>query len=114
MSEEITTESKLLTKQEATAFFSEFYGGEHHLPRGGIKDWGDGWCVHHDQGDLATYDSDGLTNLVFMAHDKCIRVSVQPHAFKTIRIAIWRRKREGSLSRRHPTLDQAIEKFTTK
>lgn len=108
---EPVTESKYLTKEEATAFFSEFYGGEHHLPRGGVKDWGDGWCVHHDQGDLATFDSDRLTMLVLMAHDKCIRVSVQPHAFKTLRIAIWKRQRDGNISSRHSTIEQAIESF---
>lgn len=105
------TESRHLTKEEAVAFFAEFYGGEHHFPRGGVKDWGTGWCVNHDQGDLATYDFDRLTKLVIMAHDKCIRVSVQPHQFKTLRIAIWKRAREGGLSLRHPTLEQAIESF---
>ena len=105
------TENRHLTKEEATAFFSEFYYGEHHLPRSGVKDWGEGWCVHHDQGDLATFDSSDLTRLVLMGHDKCIRVSVQPHAFKTLRIAIWKRQPEGSLSKRHPTIEQAIEKY---
>lgn len=105
------TESKHLTKEEATAFFAEFYGGEHHFPKGGVKDWGDGYCVIHDQGDLATYDWDKLTRLVLMGHDKCIRVAVYPCAFKTLRIAIWKRKREGNMSSRHPTLEQAIEKF---
>lgn len=114
MSEEQVTESNHLTKEEATAFFAEFYGGEHHLPRGGVKDWGNGWCVHHDQGDLATYDFNKLTKLVIMAHDQCIRVSIQPHAFKTMRIAIWKRKREGTVSERHPTLEQAIDFFRPK
>lgn len=104
-------ENKHLTKEEATAFFAELYGGEHHFPKGGIKSWGSGWCVHHDQGDLATYDFDRLTKLVFMAHDKCYRVSVHPHAFKTLRISVWKRQRVGDMSTRHPTLEQAIESF---
>lgn len=95
----------------AKAFFVEFYGGEHHFPRSGIKEWGYGYCVHHDQGDLSTYDFNRLTKLVLMAHDDCIRVAIQPHAFKTVRISIWQRKREGAMSERHPTLEQAIEMF---
>lgn len=105
------TESKYLTKEEATAFFAEFYGGEHHFPKGGVKQFGNGFCVIHDQGDLATYDFDKLTRLVFMGHDKCMRVGVHPNAFKTLRIAIWKRQREGGMSSRHPTLEQAIESF---
>lgn len=112
MSED-TIESKHLTKEEATAFFSELYGGQHHFPKGGVKEFGYGWCVNHDQGDLATYDYDKLTKLVIMAHDQCVRVSVMPHAFKTLRISIWKREREGGMSQRHPTLEQAIEKFRT-
>lgn len=100
-----------LTRQEAIDFFAEFYGGEHHFPKGGVKEFGDGWVVNHNQGDLATYDFDKLTNLVIMAHDKCIRVSVFPYNFNTLRIAIWKRQREGGMSLRHPTIEQAIEKF---
>lgn len=105
------TESKHLTKDQAEDFFAEFYGGKHHFPKGGVKEWGYGWCVNHDQGDLATYDYNALTRLVLMGHDKCIRVSIQPHAFKTLRIVIHKREREGGMSSRHPTIEQAIETF---
>lgn len=100
-----------LTKEEAIEFFSEFYGGEHHIPNCEVKQFGYGWCVHHDRGDMATYDFSNLTRLVFMAHDKCIRVSVEAIRNGIIRIAIWKRDREGSIDQRHPTLEQAIETF---
>lgn len=100
-----------MTKEQAVEFFSEFYGGQHHFPKGGVKAWGEGFCVVHDQGDLATYDWDKLTRLVLMAHDQCIRVSIFPNAFKSLRIAIWKREREGGLSKRHPTIEEAIELY---
>lgn len=105
------TESKHLTKEEATAFFAEFYQGEHHIPKGGVKEFGYGWMVEHDRGELATYDGNSLTRLVLMAHEKCIRVGVSPLGKTTLEIAIWKRQREGCMSERHPTLEQAIESF---
>lgn len=100
-----------LTETEATDFFSEFYGGEHHIPGYKPKRFGPGWCVNHDRGDLATFDFNQLTRLVFMAHDKCIRVGLNAKRNNIIEIAIHKRQREGGMSERHPTLEQAIEKF---
>lgn len=111
MAEEKVTESKHLTKEEATAFFSELYYGEHHIPKHQVFEFGYGWMVKHDRGDLATFDYNDLTRLVLMAHDKCIRVSVSPLNKSVLQIAIWKRQREGPMAERHPTLEQAIEKF---
>ena len=99
-----------LTLEEATEFFSEFYSGEHHIP-GKVKEFGYGWQVNHDRGDLATYDYNQLTRLVFMAHEKCIRVSIMASSPRHIKIAIWKRQREGGMSERHPTLEQAINSW---
>jgi hypothetical protein len=104
-----------LTLDEATQFFSEFYGGEHHIPGYKVKPFGYGFVVLHDQGDLATFDSYGLTKLVLMAHDKCIRASVSPHNSGKIKICIWKRQgREGNFSRRHPTIETAIQDWRNK
>lgn len=102
-----------LTKEEATEFFSEFYYGEHHIPKHQVFEFGYGWMVRHDRGDLSTFDYNQLTRLVIMAHDKCIRVSIMPLSKAALQICIWKREREGSMSERHPTLEQAIEKFRT-
>ncbi len=109
MSTEVVQEIPHLTLEQATAFFSEFYGGEHHIP-GKIKQWGYGWSVNHDRGGLSTYDYDQLTRLV-LAHDKLIRVEVSPSSPRHLKIAIWQREKEGSMSRRHPNLQTAIERF---
>jgi len=100
-----------LTIEEATEFFSEFYRGEHHIPNYKPKQYGYGFCVCHDRGGLATFDFNELTRLVIMAHDKCIRVEIMPKGRDTMIIGIWKREREGSMSHRHPTLEDAIEAF---
>jgi len=98
-----------LSEAEAIAFFSEFYRGEHHFPAK-VKPYGPGWSISHF-GPLATFDSDDLTRLVFLAHDRCIRVQVEQGGPNRIRIAIWKRVREGCLYERHPTIEQALKSF---
>lgn len=109
------TENRDLTIEEATAFFSKFYRGVHHIPNSGIKEHGPGWAVNHDRAPLATFDFSDLTRLVILAHDECIRVEVTAVRQNIIRIAIWKRQgRDGSISERHPTIEQAIETFRGK
>ena len=98
-----------LSIEEATAFFSAFYRGEHHFPAK-LKPYGEGWAMSHF-GSLATFDDDGLTRLVLLAHDRCIRVQVEQGGPNRLRIAIWKREREGSMYERHPTIEAAIEAF---
>ena len=97
------------SEEEATEFFAEFYRGEHHFPSK-IKKFGEGWAMSHF-GAMATFDFDELSRLVFLAHDRCIRVQIEQGGPNRIRIAIWRRVREGDRYNRHPTLEQAIEGF---
>ena len=97
-----------LTKEEAIDFFAELYGGKHHIPRGGVKDFGCGFSVNH-YGDLSTFDFDKLTRLVFLAHDRCIRVEVSNSGPRMVKISIWKRHgREGDMWYRHPTIEQAL------
>lgn len=92
---------------EAVDFFSEFYRGKHHIPESGIKEWGYGWFVSH-YGTLSTFDFDALTRLVFMAHDKCIRVEVGASGPRRVKIMIHKRRREGDMMERHPTIETAL------
>lgn len=106
------SDKKHLTLQSATAFFSEFYRGEHHIPGYKVHPFGYGFRVKHDVGGLSTFDFNELTRLVLMAHRDCIRVSVSPLSFRFLSIEIWQRQgTEGSISERHPTIEQAIELF---
>lgn len=100
-----------MSSDEAKQFFGWFYHGEHHIPST-IKPFGSGWVVIHNRGDLATFDFNGLTRLVLMAHAKQIRVSIMPYNFNSFKIAIWQRKLEGAFDERHPTIETAIADFT--
>ncbi len=65
--------------------------------------------VYHN---LATYDSDALTRLVFAAHDRCCRVSIVPCNPARLTIQVHPRKRDGDgLSDRHPTIADAEAKY---
>lgn len=103
-----------LTEAEAEKFFSELYHGSHHIPDQKVHEFGRGWMVKHDRGDLATYDFNDLTRLVLMAHRDCYRASIMNHGPRAMKIAIWKRQRNGSMSQRHPTIEQAIESFMPK
>lgn len=102
----------ILTEEEATSFFAEFYRGEHHFPSK-LKPFGEGWSMGHF-GTLSTFDFDELTRLVLLAHEKCIRVEISQGGINRLRIAIHKRAREGSIYQRHPTIEQAIEKYTER
>ena len=50
-----------------------------------------------------------------MAHEKCIRIELIGYSSRKIRIAIWKRNgRDGNISRIHPTIEDALDKFRTK
>ena len=99
-----------MKKETAIGFFSEFYYGEHHIPNE-IKPCGDGWMVNHDRGSLATYDFNQLTWLVLMAHEKCIRVEINPIRNGILQIKLHQREREGTITTAHPTIEAAIINF---
>ena len=107
-----------MTKEEAVRFFSTLYFGEHHIPaRGccgvhGVREFGPGsWYVNH-HGDMATYDYDLLTRLVFLAHDSCYRASVENGGPRQVKIVIWKRSgRGGGICHGHPTIEYALEKW---
>lgn len=96
-----------LEKEEAVAFFIEFYRGEHHFPSE-LKPFGEGWSMSH-LGVMATFDGNDLTRLVFLAHKHCIRAQIEQGGPNRLRIALHKRQREGSLYERHPTIEQALE-----
>lgn len=84
--------------------------GDHHL-YGKIKPFGFG--IEYNTGqDLSTYDFNHLTRLVFMAHDRMIRVSVMPSGPGMIKIACWKRQlRDGDIVKSHPNLAMAISEY---
>ena len=98
----------IMTKEQAVEFFTIFYNGEHHFPSE-IKECGHGWSMIHKYGGFATFDYSNLTKLVLMAHRYCVRVELDTYGVNKMKISIWKRKPEGSISERHPTIEQAIQ-----
>lgn len=89
------------------------FQGIYHISREiGKVDWANPtWIAVNLRKDLATYDFDELTRLVFLAHAFCLRVSIESSSPQTIRLMFHQRQRDGSLYQRHPTLDEAVETF---
>lgn len=99
-----------MSEEEALGFFGHLFGGRHHIPSGGVKEWGLGWEVNF-YGDLSTWDFDVLTRLVFLAHDRAFRVELGNGGPRRIKIIIHKRVRTGGISERHPTIDEALERW---
>lgn len=98
-----------LEKQEAIEFFSALFNGEHHIPKS-LKEFGYGWSV--DMGnDFSTYDFNLMTKLVVLAHDRCIRATIQGKSKNTVTIGIHKRDRAkaGSMCEFHPELEDAVK-----
>ena len=61
--------------------------------------------------ELATFDFIALTNFVFLCHEARIRGSISHHSPRHIQISLHEREAQGSVSRRHPNLFEAIQAF---
>lgn len=84
------------------------YGGHHHLRP--VKAFGVGVAMNIWRGRLATFDFDGLTHLVVLAHDRAIRVEIEPAGPSYVKLVLhFRGKREGKFSERHPTLEEHVK-----
>lgn len=59
-------------------------------------------------GHLATFDFMPLTTLVFLCHDARIRLQIEPAGPRGLRLSFWQRQATGSMSKRHPDLEEAI------
>lgn len=57
---------------------------------------------------LATFDFTGLTKLVFLCHEARIRGEISANGFKHVEITLSERVADGSMSIRHPGLQEAV------
>lgn len=94
----LMTEDQLYCRQ----MLSVWVGGDHRLDK--IEPFGVGIAMRWSQ-DLSTFDFDRLTALVLLAHKYWVRVSIQSHAPRYIKIVCHRRKPDGDrIYERHPGL----------
>ena len=93
-------------------FVADLFYGFHHV-MGEFKPCGSGIEVSVSNGNwAATYDFDGLTRAVIMAHDQMVRFEIAPSGPRMLKLRLFQRhKREGRMSERHPTIEDAILSF---
>lgn len=93
----------------------EWQGGIYHLDLNALKrvNWKDTWYISLTvySPRLATYDPSDLTRLVFLCHDAAIRCEIEATGPRYFRLRFWQRQREGKLSQRHPTIEEALSRW---
>lgn len=103
-----------LDQAECYELFADLVGGEHHIC-GGVKLHGRGLLWNMRNSRLGSFDFDGLTRLVLLAHDRCIRVEVQPSGPGLVGLTAFKRHtREGAMHERHPTMEEHITMLRPK
>jgi len=94
--------------------FAGVVGGFHHVS-GKFTACGTGVKVHVFPCRFGTADSDYLSRLVIRAHDEMIRVSLISSGPRRVGFTLHRRfERDGSIAKRHETIESAIERHRKK
>ena len=99
---------------EVADLLGDVYDGIYHIQGRalGKVDWSNPYCivlVMPAIGALATYDSNRLTRLVVLSHDRMIRVSIEPCNPTHLRLMFHKRHtREGCMGERMPTLEDHV------
>ena len=98
---------------ECACLFADVVGGFHHI-FGKLKAWGDG-IQSNVLGSWASFDFDQLTRILVLGHDRMIRVEIGSSGPGMFRVVLHKRHtREGSTSKRHPTIETAIIRIRGK
>jgi len=97
---------------ECYQMLADLFHGFHHV-NGKLHDWGDGIKLNTSQvGSFATFDFDGLTRLVLLAHERMIRAEIVPSGPGMLGIVLHKRhSREGRMYEQHPTIETAVARF---
>lgn len=104
MSEIITHESSF--EDRAAMIIYHVFGGEHHVYS--LKKYPTHWSFLV-YAPLSTWDSMGLTRLVWASHEYAIRVEIGNGGPQRLKILVHPRTRDGAWHECHPSLDAAIE-----
>lgn len=90
--------------------------GIYHIDHGSLTriDWTNDHfiLVTLSNTNFATYDTNLLTALVVLSHDRCIRVEVNPGSSSTLKLLFHPRERVADLMPKHkrmPTLEEHVE-----
>ena len=96
-------------EQKVDEFIEIVFGGKHHVQKFEMKF---NHAVIVPYGSMATVDGSRLTTVVFAAHQLGLRVDIENHGMRGIRLLCHSRSvREGSLTKRHPTIIEALKQY---
>ncbi len=97
---------------ECYKLLADLFHGFHHIS-GKLHEWGAGIKLNTTYTNtLASYDYNGLTRLIVMAHDRMIRAEIVPSGPGMLGIVLHKRhKREGRMHERHPTLEDHVKQI---
>ncbi|MBY3433074.1 hypothetical protein HFN89_02625 [Rhizobium laguerreae] len=95
---------------ECAKMLADLFYGFHHIT-GTIKPDGSGIKIGVERGNwAASFDYDGLTRAVVMAHDRMIRFEISPAGPERLKLHFHKRhQREGKMRERHPTIEEAVK-----
>lgn len=101
--------------KDAADLLGELFYGIYHLDTKALAkvEWNNAHWIEFSLGhkNLATFDFDELTRLVFLAHHLSIRISIEASTHNYLKLTFHRRERIGGMSVRHPFLDDAVRSF---
>ncbi|MCS4089932.1 hypothetical protein [Rhizobium sp. BK176] len=91
---------------------ADLFYGFHHID-GKIKPDRHGIKIGVPEGNWAmSYDYDGLTRAVVMAHDRSIRFRISPAGVDRLKLHFEKRHhRDGKMTESHPTIEDAITRI---
>lgn len=97
--------------QKVADLLADLYRGIYHIQSQALKvDWQHTQLIEIVLRDdnFSTYDSDGLTRLVFLCHERDLRVSIRGAANRYLRLQFVEVTKNGFFHEGHPTLEEAI------
>jgi hypothetical protein len=99
--------------EQVADLLGDLFVGLYHLDGAESVDWAND---HHIEvrvryKEWASFDTNLLTKLVFLAHDRCIRVSVSPRSHLALTLLFHQRQRDGGTWARHPTIEDALAMY---
>lgn len=93
----------------------QVYRGIYHMTDEVLKtDWSNTRLVVVGLGihvEMATYDYNELTQLVFLCHAERIRLAIRGHGMSRLQLQFSPRTADGSFMARHPNLQEAVKDF---
>lgn len=99
---------------EGFLFLCDLFYGAHHI-LGNVKPCGRGIEINSRNSGFSTFDFNGLTRAVVMAHDRMIRFEIEPSGPGMLKLCLHKRHtREGRMDERHPTIEEAIDSIRKK